>query len=121
MKNLSLKGLVKMPFVKKTEPYLVIVILILVWFTAPNFMEATAGRIDPSIWLLVLLAMISFLLMLALCWWLLKRIWVFMGLPRLDDVVLQFNSLSKWEQLKFVLCLFALLLLAAVGALVAVL
>ena len=110
--------------VKKIEPYLIGLILLLVWFTAQKvmvFTDATAGQIDQSIWLLVLLAIISFLLMLSLCWWLLKRIWVSMGLPDLGEIVLQFNSLNTWEQLKFVLALFALLLLAAVGALIAVL
>ncbi|MDR6785240.1 hypothetical protein [Pedobacter africanus] len=106
---------------KKLEPYLIAVIVLLVWFTAPQFMEATAGHIDPSIWLLVLLAMISFLLILGLCWWLLRQFWLVMGLPRFTGVILQFSSLTEWEQLKFTLGLFALLLLAAVGALIAVL
>ncbi|WP_316813236.1 hypothetical protein [Pedobacter heparinus] len=120
MKTLSLRIPVGIP-VQKIESYLVALILLLVWFTAPEFMDATTGYIDPSIWLLVLLAMISFLIMLALCWWLLKRFWVSMGLPDLGEMVLQFKELMLWEQLKFVLCLFALLLLGAIGALIAIL
>ncbi|MNY38126.1 hypothetical protein D3C86_1727280 [compost metagenome] len=85
------------------------------------FTDATAGQIDQSIWLLVLLAIISFLLMLGLCWWLLKRILMYMGFPRLDELFMEFNGLDIWEKLKFVLGLFALLLLAAIGALIGVL
>ena len=107
--------------IQKIKPYLIAIALIMVWYTAPNFMDATAGQIDQSIWLLILLAIICFLMLVCLCWWLLRRIWVYLNLPHLADVVLQFDSLKTWEQLKFVLYLFALLLLAAIGALVAVL
>lgn len=124
MKTLSLRTLADIPVMKKIEPYLIALILLLVWFSAQKlmiFIDSTAGQIDPSIWLLVLLAMISFLLMLTLCWWLLKRIWVYMRLPGLDEIFMEFNGLDVWEKLKFVLGLFALLLLGAVGALIAVL
>lgn len=110
--------------VKKLEPYLVALIMLLLWFTAPKLMmlgDGTMGQIDQSIWLLVLLALISFLLMLGLCWWLLQRFWTVMSLPDLGIMVLQFNSLQLWQQLSFWLASFALLLLAAVGALVAIL
>ena len=123
MKILSLKIPGNLP-VKKIEPYLIGLVLLLVWFTAQKvmvFTDATAGQIDQSIWLLVLLAIISFLLMLGLCWWLLKRILMYMGFPRLDELFMEFNGLDIWEKLKFVLGLFALLLLAAIGALIGVL
>lgn len=123
MKTLSLKMPVNIP-VQKIEPYLMAIVLVLVWFTLQKVMlynDSTAGQIDQSIWLLVLLAIISFLLMLGLCWWLMQRFWLQIGLPNLGDMVLQFNSLVVWQQLKFALALFALLLLAAIGALIAIL
>jgi hypothetical protein len=124
MKTESIKSLAEMPVMKKIEPYLIALIMLLVWFTAQKLMllnDSTTGQIDQSIWLLVLLAMIGFLLMLGLCWWVLQRFWAVMGLPRLGDMVLQFNSLLLWQKLAFWLASFALLLLAAIGALVAVL
>ncbi len=117
MKTLSLKVPVNMP-VKKIEPYLMAMVLVMVWFTLQKVMlynDSTAGQIDQSIWLLVLLAIISFLLMLGLCYWLMQRFWLRMGLPDLGDMVLQFSSLVLWQQLKFALALFALLLSAAIG------
>ncbi|MBB5438826.1 hypothetical protein HDC92_002507 [Pedobacter sp. AK017] len=124
MKTINLKMPAWQPVVKNTEPYLVALIMLLLWFTAPKLMvlgDGEMGHIDPSIWLLVLLAIISFLLILGLCWWLLKRFWMVMGLPGLGSMVLQFNSLQLWQQLGFWLASFALLLLAAIGALVAIL
>ena len=113
-----------MPVMKKIEPYLIALIMLLVWFSAQKLMllnDSTTGQIDQSIWLLVLLAMIGFLLMLGLCWWVLQRFWAVMGLPGLGEMVLQFNSLLLWQKLAFWLASFALLLLAAIGALIAVL
>jgi hypothetical protein len=124
MRTLSLKMPDLLPVVKKTEPVLVALIMLLLWFTAPKLMElgdSTTGYIDQSIWMLVLLAVISFLLMVGLCWWLLQRFWKVVGLPGLGTLILQFNSLQLWQQLVFWLASFALLLLAAVGALIAVL
>jgi hypothetical protein len=124
MKNLSLKIPAAMPVIKKIEPYLIGLILVLAWYTAPVLFELPAGNskeIATSISLMVLLAIISFLLLLGLCWWLLHRFWTVIGLPGLGSIVLEFKSLQLWQQLSFWLASFALLLLAAVGALVAIL
>ncbi|MDR6783342.1 hypothetical protein ABIE26_000170 [Pedobacter africanus] len=58
--------------VRKIEPYLMAIVLVMVWFTAQKVMlynDSTAGQVDQSIWLLVLLAIISFLLIQGLCFW----------------------------------------------------
>ncbi|WP_316813863.1 hypothetical protein [Pedobacter heparinus] len=123
MKNLSLRIPAWMPVVKNTEPYLVALIMLLLWFTAPKLMmlgDGTMGQIDQSIWLLVLLALISFLIVTGLCWWLLQRFWTVIGLPGLGMMVLQFNSLQLWQQLGFYFASFGLLLWAAVGCLSAI-
>ncbi|SMD08218.1 hypothetical protein [Pedobacter africanus] len=120
MRTLSLK----MPAKSRIEQYLLMVIGLLLWFTAPKLMQfadETTGVIDQSIWLLVLLAALSFMLMTGLCWWLLQRFWLYMGLPELNVLIMDFKQMELWQQLSFWLASFALLLLAGIGALVAVL
>ncbi|WP_285008604.1 hypothetical protein [Pedobacter faecalis] len=98
--------------------------LLLLWGLSPNMIQLldhTAGLIDQSIWMLVLLAVISFLMMTGLAWWLLQRFWTAMKLPARSRMFAQFNTLELWQQLSFYFASFALLLLAATGALVAVL
>ena len=109
---------------KQVIKYLLFSLLILLWFAAPKLIQlndSTAGYIDPSIWLLILLALISFLMLLALCWWLLKQFWRTLGLPALGLMVSQFKFLESWKQLGFYFACFALLLLAGVACLAAVL
>lgn len=104
--------------------YLMFGLLILFWFTAPKLIQMndnTAGHIDPSIWLLILLALICFLMLLTLCWWLLKHFWMMLNLPPLGLMVSQFKFLELWKQLGFYFACFALLLLAGVACLAAVL
>lgn len=109
---------------KHLTKYLLFSLLILLWFTAPKVIQlnnSTAGYIDPSIWLLILLALISYLMLLALCWWLLKHFWMMLNLPSLGLMVSQFKFLELWKQLGFYFACFALLLLAGVACLAAVL
>ncbi len=99
-------------------------LLLLIWFTAPQIMQfedSNTGYIDPSIWLLVLLALICFLILLPLCWWLLQRFWMVIGLPTLGLMVSQFKLLKLWQQLGFYFSCFALLLLTGLGCLAIVL
>ncbi|MNL31880.1 hypothetical protein D3C87_1536950 [compost metagenome] len=124
MRTLNLKMPVSMPVKGRIEQYLLLAIGLLLWFTAPKLMrfaDQTTGTIDQSIWLLVLLAVISFMLMVGLCWWLLKRAWISLGLPELRVLIMDFKQMELWQQLSFWLASFALLLLAGIGALVAVL
>lgn len=111
--------------VKRYAEYgLILTIAILGWTILPGLLlqaDNTTGIVDQGIWLLILLAMISFLLLVALSWWLLQRFWIGIGLPGLGSMVLQFKKLELWQQLAFWLASFVSLLLAAVGALVAVL
>jgi hypothetical protein len=62
-----------------------------------------------------------FVILVALCFWLMRGFLKFMGLPALGDLVLRFRSLELWVQLGFYLACFALLLLPGVGTLAAVL
>lgn len=108
---------------KIPEPILLFVVLLLLWTLAPVLLQRidqTAGSIDQSIWLLVILSMISFLLLVALSWWLLHHFWTMLGLPNLSYLVSQFKTLALWQQLSFLWGSFALLLLAAMGCLVAI-
>ncbi|MBB5439649.1 hypothetical protein HDC92_003345 [Pedobacter sp. AK017] len=76
------------------------------WMGIPYIRQALhsdpmAGYIDQSIWLLVLFSMICFMLVTGLCWWLLQRFWLSLGLPALGDMIEQFNSLVLWQKLVF--------------------
>jgi hypothetical protein len=124
MDTTSLNRSTRSTIVKLASDILFVVALLLIWFTAPKIMhfeDNTIGYIDPSIWLLVLLAIICFLIILPLSWWLLQRIWRVLNLPSLELMVSQFKFLEVWQQLGFYFACFALLLLAGVGCLVAVL
>jgi hypothetical protein len=105
-------------------PYCLFGLLVLSWPLLQRMVTGTdesTGFIDPNIWLLILLSQISLLITLGMSWWLLQRFWLSMGLPGFGSMVLRFETLQAWEQLKFALCLFALLLLAGIGCMLAVL
>ena len=98
--------------------------LLALWGVSPELVkliDSTAGYIDQSIWLLVVLSLISFMMVVGLCWWLLQRFWTSMGLPQIGRMVTGFKEMELWVQLGFYLGCFALLVFAAVGCLVAVL
>ena len=98
--------------------------LLALWGVSPELVrlvDSTAGYVDQSIWLLVVLSLISFMMVVGLCWWLLQRFWTSMGLPRIGRMVMGFKDLEVWVQLGFYLACFALLVFAAVGCLAAVL
>ena len=86
-------------------------ILMALWLVMPKmirFYDQTGG------------SLISFMMVAALSWWLLNRFWVSLGLPALGTMVLQFNTLTLWQQLGFFWLSFALLLLAAVLCLIGI-
>jgi hypothetical protein len=82
--------------------------------------DLSSGYIDPSIGLLILIAMICFLVMIGLSAWILLRLWTMAGLPSPHKIISQFNYLESCQKLKFLLAAYALLLLAGVGCLVAI-
>jgi hypothetical protein len=103
---------------------LLLMILFLVWSVGPRLLQgfdATAGSVDQSIWLLVVLGLISFLIIINLSWWLFKYSWQQVGFPSIHSIVSLYDLLSPWQQLSFLLGSFALVLLAALGSLNAVL
>lgn len=113
-----------MPTKRNIESYLLGIILLLICYTLPKIfaqMDSTIGTVDPSIWMLIVLSLLSFLMVVGMSWWLLHWSWCALGLPKVKIMVLQFRDLELWQQLGFYLSCFALLVLAGVGALVAVL
>jgi hypothetical protein len=103
---------------------LLLMILLLVWSVGPRLLQgfdATAGSVDQSIWLLIVLGLISFLIIINLSWWLFKYSWQQVGFPSIHSIVSLYDLLSPWQQLSFLLGSFALVLLAALGSLNAVL
>ena len=109
---------------KAAEPVLLFGLLLLLWWRLPAILQnvdGTAGSIDQSIWMLIVLGLISFLLFTAVCWWLLQYSWQRLGLPGIYTMVSQFNTLELWQQLSFFWASLALLLAAAVCSLNAIL
>ena len=98
------------------QPLLLFLLLLLLWGSSHlwlHHIDETAAGVDQSIWLLIILSLSTFLLLSALCWWLLQRFWLSAGLPPLKIMVSQFDTLSLWQQLGFYLASFSLLLVAA--------
>lgn len=107
----------------KWPALMLLLFLILVWWMTNRSMydmSSDATGIDESIWLLIILSMISYLLLAGLCWWLLQTIWTQLGLPDLQHMVSQFNTLTLCQQLSFFLASFALQLFIAMGCLSAI-
>lgn len=110
-------------FVKKNLEALLFITLLFVWYFGPQMIrgvDGTAGMVDQSIWLLVLLALITFLLLATLVWWLLQRSWAKLKLPSLGAMVSQFNTLLLWQQLAFYFAYFVSLLVVASICLLAI-
>lgn len=103
---------------------LLFVILVLMWPMVQQLLhgaDVTVGYVDPSILVLIVLSLICFLGLIGLCWWLMQRFLLVYELPGIGGLVSRFDELVLWQQLRFYLGLFALLLLSAVGCLAAVL
>lgn len=107
----------------RLQPIVLFVVLLVIWCFGPSWLrgvDETIGNVDQSIWLLVVLSLISFLLVCTICWWLLQHFWMLLDLPHLDYMVSQFNTLPLWQQLGFYWVSFASLLAAALGCLIAI-
>ena len=105
----------------KKEHRLLLVLMVL-WGLVTEFWsspEMTAG-INESVPQMVILALISFLILLELVWWLLNRFWNRVGLPGIEVLVIYYRMMEVWQQVMFFWASFSLLLLAGVGCLAAV-
>jgi len=97
--------------------------LLSLWVLGNRWMQHNiplSGTIDPNIWLLILLSMICFIAIFSCCGLVLQRVWQRSGLPALSTLVSHFNTLAPWQQLGFYYFSFALLLLSAIGCLIAI-
>lgn len=98
-------------------------VLILIWITLPKLLvlwQPTVGLLDSGIWQLLLFSIIAFIGMLTLCWWLLHHYWQSLQLPELSNMVLQFKTLTSWQQISFYWASFALLFLGGLLSLAAI-
>lgn len=110
-------------FPLKLNPFVLLPLLVWLWLLLPEWLrqaDPSAGSVDQSIWLLIVLGLICFLLICALCWWLLKQAWAVLALPPINTMVPLFNTLTSWQQISLYWASFALLLLAALGCLSAI-
>jgi len=104
------------------EPRLLFLFLLIAWSTMPQWleMETEAGSINGSIWLLIVISLITFLIVCALSFWLIQQFWSRLGLPQIEHMVSQFNTLTSWQQLSLFSLYFVSVLLAALGCLIAI-
>jgi len=99
------------------------IIIALLWPLAQRFFagsDPTAGVIEANIWLLILTALMCWMLLISVCWWLLKKGWLALGLPSIYTMVTHFNTLELWKQLGFYWLSFALLVSAGLLCLLAI-
>lgn len=99
------------------------IILLLLWALEPPFLERLdddAANIIQSVWLLVVLSLICFMLVITICWWLLKHFWKEMGMVSTKALVVQFKQLTVWQQIMIYWATYALMAFTAVGCLLAI-
>ena len=105
------------------QPLIIFLLLLLIWLVSPVLIqriEPTADTTSFGVWILVILSLIVFLIIQALCWWLFNFYWQRLGLPPVTAILSHFNTLSLWQQLMFLWVSFASLLLAALGCLISI-
>jgi len=123
MKTLGLR-MTWMPSGSFVERLMLLVVVLLTWYTAPILFELPQGNsteIAKSIGLMLMLSLAAFTVVIGLCWWLLQRIVMVLELPLIGDMVLRFNELDLWDQVRVYVCLFVLLVSGLVGCMLAVL
>lgn len=100
-----------------------LLLLLTIWIFAPEWLhrlDETAASVDQSVWLLIILSLITFLLILLICWWLMQYLWSSKTMPTPHQLALHFKTLTLWQQISFYWACFALLLLTASICLVAI-
>ena len=100
-----------------------IIPLLLLWWLAPSWiynLDPTAAIPDAGLLLIILIGIITFLILVWLAGYLLYLTVTRLGLPSIQTMVLQFNQLTLWHQFVCYWASFALLLLAAIGSLIAI-
>ncbi|MHA4894132.1 hypothetical protein ACXZ1K_05215 [Pedobacter sp. PWIIR3] len=83
-------------------------------------LDPTAGYIDPTIWMLILLSLLCVPVVIGISALLLSHLWRLIGLPAPRNMVSQFNTLPPWQKLKLLYASYALLALVGVGCLIAI-
>ncbi|WP_304066742.1 hypothetical protein [Pedobacter glucosidilyticus] len=83
--------------------------------------DHTAALPDAGIWVMILIALLTFLGLFILLWYLFNKSWNSLGLPTIGNLVLQFKQLTLWQQFVLYLSSFSLLLLTAIACLLALL
>ena len=117
-------GIREKQIIELLKPLLVLIILVLSWPLIQMLLisnDQTTGYVDPSIIILIVLSLMCFIGMVGLCGWLFKKAIKSIGLPIIDNMVSQFNTMEIWQQVSFYYASYALLLLAGVGCLAVVL
>lgn len=98
-------------------------LVLLLWPLLPNtghFFDASTGTVIPTVWLLVVLALISFCFLVLLCGWMVNKLVLLLNLPSVGSMVSQFRTLELCHQFGFYWASFALLLFAGAMCLLAI-
>ncbi len=109
--------------IKMPKLWLLPGLLLLLWFAGRSLIlmsDPTAGLGDQDAWLYMLQGLLVFMMVVPLSWWLLQRFWMALGLPSITGLIVHFKDLEPWQKLVFYFSSYALLLLAAVGCLIAI-
>ncbi|WP_026905533.1 hypothetical protein [Pedobacter glucosidilyticus] len=107
------------------QPVIWLCLGLLIFYSAIPFwiyqLDDTAALPDAGIWVMILIALLTFLLFLVFIWNLFNKSWNSLGLPSISNLVLQFKQLTLWQQFVLYLSSFTLLLLTAIACLLAML
>jgi hypothetical protein len=112
-----------LPVFQLNPPIKWLLLLLLLWFAAPYWiyrLDPTAALPDAGIWSLILLSILVFLILLLLSAYLFGHILKWLGLQGINNMVSQFRTLTLCQQYVFYWSSFALLLLTAIGCLIAI-
>ncbi len=99
------------------------VFTLLAWLLIPigiRLYYPTAGLIDPGILQVILLAMITWVILLTISMLFIRQVYLKLTLPNGQDIVSHFNLLLPWQQLALYLALYALLVFSATACLSAI-
>ncbi len=123
MKTLKLTKPIGIPISRYMPMAITALALLVLWQLVPfmlHFGNQQTGILDNSIWQLLLFAAFAFLGLLLLSAAVYRMLIGLLNLPAVHTMVSQFKTLTSWQQISLYWASFALLLLAAVGYLVAV-
>lgn len=103
-------------FLRRWNELLTIPVAFVLWFYSPQLLrllDPTAAAFDAGIFQIFLFAIIGLLIFHGIVWLILKLSWPTVY-KHLDNLSEPFQDLNSWQQIKFSLAVFSVLLLSLV-------